>query len=126
MAWARPIEPSREPCVCPCMAAVLTRCSAHATLGDPKRRSISTVKPILHGLLALLAASAAQAGPRDNSLNWASDSMPANVLPYGNDVREGVVLAFFVWDAPTYRDPKTGEYKPHLADSVKLLDPTTI
>ena len=80
----------------------------------------------LIGLALLLVSNPAAAGPRDNSLNWASDSIPANVLPYGNNLREGVVLSFFVWDAPTYRDPVTGEYKPHLADSVRLVDDTTI
>ena len=53
------------------------------------------MKPIVHGLFALLtiAASAAYAGPKDNSLNWAWDSMPANLLPYGNVVREEAVGA---------------------------------
>jgi len=74
----------------------------------------------------LLSAGAAKAGPADNSLRWASDSEPANILPYYNNVREGVVLSYLAWDAPIYRDPASGEYKPHLAESFKLLDDTTI
>jgi peptide/nickel transport system substrate-binding protein len=77
-------------------------------------------------ILSIGLAGAAAAGPADNSLVWASDSMPANVLPYGNNLREGVVFTFFVWDSPTYRDPISGDYKLHLADSVRLIDDTTI
>jgi peptide/nickel transport system substrate-binding protein len=35
-------------------------------------------------------------------------------------------MGFLVWDAPTYRDPRTGAYMPHLAESVRLVDETTI
>jgi peptide/nickel transport system substrate-binding protein len=75
---------------------------------------------------AVLWTGQVQAGPADNTIRWASDSEPANVNPYYNAVREGVILGFHVWDAPTYRDPATGEYRPHLAESVRLVDDTTI
>ncbi|MFH5923865.1 ABC transporter substrate-binding protein [Roseomonas xinghualingensis] len=87
------------------------------------------------GLVARLSAAAAllcsltagaQAGPADNTLRWASDSEPANIIPYQNTVREGVVMGYLIWDAPTYRDPATGEYKPHLAESARMVDDTTI
>jgi peptide/nickel transport system substrate-binding protein len=77
-------------------------------------------------LLYSLAAANVQAGPADNTLRWASDSEPANIIPYQNTVREGVVMGYLIWDAPTYRDPATGEYKPHLAESVRMVDDTTI
>ena len=76
--------------------------------------------------LLLGAAAPALAGPADNTLRWASDSEPANIIPYQNTVREGVVMGFLIWDAPTYRDPTTGEYKLHLAESVRLVNETTI
>lgn len=88
------------------------------------------------GVIARMAATAAvlcsfgtagaQAGPADNTLRWASDSEPANIIPYQNTVREGVVMGFLIWDAPTYRDLATGEYRPHLAESVRLVNDTTI
>lgn len=76
--------------------------------------------------VAVLWAGQVHAGPDDNTVRWASDSEPANVNPYYNALREGVILGFHVWDAPTYRDPATGEYRPHLAESVRLVDDTTI
>lgn len=79
------------------------------------------------GLAAfLLSGVAAQAGPSDNTLRWASDSEAANINPYYNNVREGVIHGFHIYDAPTYRDPATGEYRPHLAQSVRLINDTTI
>jgi len=73
-----------------------------------------------------LAAPRAWAGPADNTLRWASDSEPANIIPYQNTVREGVVMGYLIWDAPTYRDPATGEYRMHMAESVRAVDDTTI
>jgi peptide/nickel transport system substrate-binding protein len=81
---------------------------------------------LLGAAAALLGIGTALAGPQDNSLRWASDSEAANIVPYYNNVREGVIHGYFIWDAPTYRDPATGEYRPHLAESVRLLDDTTI
>jgi peptide/nickel transport system substrate-binding protein len=79
------------------------------------------------GLAAFLcSAGAVTAGPADNTLRWASDSEAANINPYYNNVREGVIHGFHIYDAPTYRDPATGEYRPHLAESVRLVDETTI
>jgi peptide/nickel transport system substrate-binding protein len=77
-------------------------------------------------LCAIGAAVPAQAQPAANTLRWVSDSEPANVNPYYNSLREGVILGFHVWDAPTYRDTATGEYRPHLAESVRLVDNQTI
>ncbi|MBR0642361.1 ABC transporter substrate-binding protein [Plastoroseomonas hellenica] len=77
-------------------------------------------------LLCSIGIAAVQAGPADNTLRWASDSEPANIIPYQNTVREGVVMGYLIWDAPTYRDPATGEYRMHLAESVRLVDDTTI
>jgi peptide/nickel transport system substrate-binding protein len=77
-------------------------------------------------LLCSLGTANVQAGPADNTLRWASDSEPANIIPYQNTVREGVVMGYLIWDAPTYRDLATGEYKPHLAESVRLVNDTTI
>ncbi|WP_170979570.1 ABC transporter substrate-binding protein [Roseomonas sp. HF4] len=73
-----------------------------------------------------MAGAPALAQPASNTLRWVSDSEPANPNPYYNALREGVILGFHVWDAPTYRDPATGEYRPHLAESVRLVDNQTI
>jgi peptide/nickel transport system substrate-binding protein len=90
-------------------------------MGRITRAAVATA-----GLLLGLAGGAAMAGPQDNTLRWASDSEAANIIPYQNTVREGVVMGYLIWDAPTYRDLATGEYKPHLAESVRLVDDTTI
>ena len=84
------------------------------------------VRAALSAALLCGLAPGVRAGPADNTLRWASDSEPANIIPYQNTVREGVVMGFLIWDAPTYRNLATGEYELHLAESVRLVDDTTI
>jgi len=71
-------------------------------------------------------ARPALAGPADNTLRWASDSMPANLDFYQHTVREGVVLAHQIWDGLLYRNSKTGELEPNLAQSYRFVDDQTI
>lgn len=66
---------------------------------------------------AIGAAAPAWAGKRDNSIKFAADQSPENIDPYFNNVRIGVIIGQQVWDTLIYRDPKTGEYKGHLAKS---------
>ncbi|MBB4004560.1 ABC transporter substrate-binding protein [Aurantimonas endophytica] len=75
---------------------------------------------------AALLATPAVAGPEDNSLNWASDSMPSNIDFYQHTIREGIVLANHIWGGLLYRNDETGEFEPHLAESFRFVDDTTI
>ena len=87
-------------------------------------------------LAALAAASAicstalfspALAGPKDDSLivAWGSTGPIENVDNYFNTNRTGIWFSRMVWDQLIYREPKTFEYKPLLAESWKALSPTT-
>ena len=40
--------------------------------------------------------------------------------------REGLVMARLIYDALLYKDMKTGEFKPELAESYKVVDDKTI
>jgi peptide/nickel transport system substrate-binding protein len=75
---------------------------------------------------AALLATPAVAGPEDNSLQWASDSMPSNIDFYQHTIREGIVLANHIWDGLLYRNDETGEFEPHLAESFRFVDDTTL
>lgn len=77
-------------------------------------------------LSAALWAQPAAAGPSDNSLRWASDSMPSNIDFYQHTIREGIVLAHHIWDGLLHRDSATGEFMPHLAESFRFVDDTTL
>lgn len=77
-------------------------------------------------LATTLVVVPAGAGPQDNSLSWASDSMPSNIDFYQHTIREGIVLAQHIWDTLLYRSSKSGEIEPHLAESFRYLDDTTI
>jgi peptide/nickel transport system substrate-binding protein len=83
---------------------------------------------IFRALLAVAMASpiAAFAGKANNTLTYASDSEVANVSPYHNNMREGVIIAHMVWDTLAFNDPKSGEYKPQLATSWKWENPTSL
>jgi len=76
--------------------------------------------------LAAASSPAALAGPQDNTLRWASDTEPANIDVYYNSAREGVILGAHIWDTLVFRDSATGEYKMHLAESVRMVDATTV
>ena len=79
-------------------------------------------------MAAALAAvgGIAKAGPEDDTLRWASDSLPSSIDYYQHTVREGIVLSFHIWDTLVYPNPETGEAEPHLAESWEVIDDTTI
>jgi peptide/nickel transport system substrate-binding protein len=77
-------------------------------------------------LAAMVAATPATAGKRDNSLRVADEQVLDNVDPYFNSVRIGVILSHQVWDTLIYRDPDSGEYKGQLAASWKWIDDKTL
>jgi peptide/nickel transport system substrate-binding protein len=73
-----------------------------------------------------VAGSVANAGPEDDTLRWASDSLASSIDFYEHNNREGIVMAFHIWDGLVYKNPETGEYEPHLAESWDVIDDTTI
>jgi peptide/nickel transport system substrate-binding protein len=76
--------------------------------------------------LLLLAAGAAQAGKKNDTLLWLTEFEPPTYDFYAQTNREGVVLAKHIWDTLVERDLDTGEVRPHLATSVTFTNPTTI
>jgi len=50
----------------------------------------------------------------------------ANLDPYDNPLRTGLIIAFHVWDCLVYRDPETLLIKPELATAWQLVDDRTI
>jgi peptide/nickel transport system substrate-binding protein len=77
-------------------------------------------------LPACLISSDALAGKADDILNIAFSKELEHVDPYYNTAREGLLLAYAVWDALLYRDMATGEYKGNLATEWKWVDQTTL
>ena len=77
--------------------------------------------------LGVSIASTAMAGPDDDSLivAWGSTGPIENVDNYFNTNRTGIWFSRMVWDQLIYREPKTFEYKPLLAESWELLNDTT-
>ena len=78
-------------------------------------------------LVGAAVASTAQAGPDDDSLiiAWGSTGPIEHVDNYVNTNRTGIWFSRMVWDQLIYREPKTFEYKPLLAESWELLNDTT-
>ncbi|MEM7523583.1 MAG: ABC transporter substrate-binding protein, partial [Pseudomonadota bacterium] len=84
----------------------------------------------LAGALTALGATTtghAIAGPDDDSLviAWGSTGPIENVDNYFNTNRTGIWFSRMVWDQLIYREPKTFEYKPLLAESWEAISPTT-
>ncbi|MDB6454533.1 ABC transporter substrate-binding protein [Falsirhodobacter sp. 20TX0035] len=77
-------------------------------------------------LVAGLMHSPVMAGPSDNSLVWASDSMPSSIDFYTHTIREGIVLGHHIWDTLIYRNNDTNQIEPHLAESFEWIDDTTL
>ena len=79
-------------------------------------------------MAAAIAAvgTTAKAGPEDDTLRWASDSLASSIDFYEHLNREGTVMSHHIWDGLVYKDPETGEYEPHLAESWEVIDDTTI
>jgi peptide/nickel transport system substrate-binding protein len=81
----------------------------------------------LGGAAALvLATLPAEAGKSNDTLNIALSKAIENYDQYFNTAREGIVFARQVWDTLLDRDPRTGEYKPLLAQSYRWVDPLTL
>ena len=81
----------------------------------------------LGGAAALvLATLPAEAGKSTDTLNIALSKAIENYDQYFNTAREGIVFARQVWDTLLDRDPRTGEYKPLLAQSYRWADPLTL
>ena len=76
--------------------------------------------------LGVTLATAAQAGPDDDSLiiAWGSTGPIEHVDNYVNTNRTGIWFSRMVWDQLIYREPKTFEYKPLLAESWEQLSDT--
>jgi peptide/nickel transport system substrate-binding protein len=80
---------------------------------------------LLAGVLAL-APFTAQANKADDTLNVAFQYPLQSLDPYYSPGREGLLLAFWTWDALLYRDPKTLEFKPLLATAMRQVDDRTL
>lgn len=78
-------------------------------------------------MLAALASTSTMAGPDDDSLivAWGSTGPIENVDNYFNTNRTGIWFSRMVWDQLIYREPKTFEFKPLLAESWEALSDTT-
>ncbi len=74
---------------------------------------------------AFCAASPARAQKSADTLRITWRDALANVDPYYNPLRAGLVLAHQAWDGLLYRDPDTFQLKPLLATSWKQADPVT-
>jgi peptide/nickel transport system substrate-binding protein len=77
-------------------------------------------------LAALLTTAPAFAAKKDNSLRFAYDQAPANVAPYYNNERTGVIIGPNIWDTLIYRDPRTNEYRGLLATAWRWIDDRTL
>jgi len=71
-------------------------------------------------------ASPAAAQKDQDTLRIAWRDAVADVDPYHNSQRTGLVIAHHVWDTLIYRDPATFQLKPLLAASWRYADPMTL
>jgi peptide/nickel transport system substrate-binding protein len=74
----------------------------------------------------LLCAASALAQKSADTLRITWRDAVADVTPYYNQQRTGVVLGHQVWDSLVYRDPETFQLKPLIAESYKWTDETTL
>lgn len=68
----------------------------------------------------------AVAGKADDTLNVAFGADVTTLDNYKETGREGLMLARLLYDSLIYKDMATGEFKPELAKSFKVVDDTTI
>ena len=78
------------------------------------------------GLFIAIATTPAMAGKADDTLNVAFSGEITSLDNYKESGREGLLLARLVYDSLLYKDSKTGEFKPELAESYSFADPKTI
>jgi len=77
-------------------------------------------------VLAGFAAAPALAQKAQDTLRIAWRDALADVDPYRNTLRTGLILAHHAWDTLIYRDPETLQLKPLLATSWRYADPMTL
>ena len=75
-------------------------------------------------LLGLASPVSAQKSEDTLRISW-RDAV-ADLDPYYNQIRTGLVIAFHVFDTLLYRDPDTLQLKPALAASWRQVDDTTL
>jgi peptide/nickel transport system substrate-binding protein len=97
---------------------------------EPPLRILQWLKPVLAaGLFAatgLFGPEPAQAQKSADTLRVYWRDQIADVDPYYNNMRTGLIFAHHAFDGLIYRDPESMEMKPLLATSWKLVDPTTL
>jgi len=76
--------------------------------------------------LGLLSVMPAQAQKSADTLRVAWRDRIADVDPYYNSLRTGLVLSQQVWDGLVFRDPASSTLKPLLATAWRWVDPTTL
>lgn len=77
-------------------------------------------------LLGCGALHSAWAGKNDDTLRIGFTRESDTLDVYFNATREGVVMAHLIWDALLWRNPKTGQYQPGLADEWAFIDNRTL
>ncbi len=68
----------------------------------------------------------AHAGPRDDTLYWASGAEIESISPYFDFRPEIDVFSHLIWDRLFHRDPNSAAFKPHLATKLKWIGITTL
>jgi peptide/nickel transport system substrate-binding protein len=83
---------------------------------------------LLAGLFAaaMLIATDAGAGKKDDTLVWATDRDNPIADPFYINTRELVVIGHHAWDTLVFIDPKNAEIKPLLATKWTWVNPTTL
>ncbi|MCX7380932.1 MAG: ABC transporter substrate-binding protein [Alphaproteobacteria bacterium] len=75
---------------------------------------------------AVTLAAPAQAQKSADTLRAVHWTQIADINPYYNQLRDGLVVAHQAWDGLVYRDPETFAIKPLLATAWKYVDDTTL
>jgi peptide/nickel transport system substrate-binding protein len=97
------------------------RASAGLGIGEMNRALAAAL--VAAGLTTTLPAKA-QKSADTLRITW-RDAV-ADLTPYYNQQRTGVVIGHQVWDSLVYRDPETFQLRPLLAESYKWADETTL
>src|SRR5665213_814977 len=84
------------------------------------------IRSAVVALVAMLATAPAMAQKSADTLRAVDWTQIADVTPYYNQIRDGIVISLHAWDALVYRDPDTFANKPLLATSWKFIDDTTL
>lgn len=84
-------------------------------------------KILRSAILAMVATvPAASAQKAADTLRVAYQDSVADITPYYNQQRLGIVIGHQAWDSLVYRDPDSFQLKPLLAESYKWADETTL